>query len=296
MRRLWTAFWQLSKSERVGIFVLMLLLGLNLTADWWMVNRTQEPVMLSEELASYLGEEEAGFASTPTQAMAEADLAVEPTLFYFDINTIDSSGLSQLGISARAISGLMRFRNKGGKVRGEDDFDKLYSLSDADKQRLRPWLRIEQGSQEGEVVEQREHAGQMAKTWVRVDLNAADSSTLVQVKGIGPAFATRIIKYRERLGGFLDLSQLGEVYGIDSARFEQLAPFFIVQPAPLIQRSLNTSTEEDLAAHPYIGKRLARQIVAYRTQHGDFKADEELLRIHGLDSARMNKMKPYLQN
>lgn len=295
MWKLWTAFWQLSKSERGGIFVLILLLSLNLTADWWMAEQRQVPVLLSEALAPYLGEEDVERSTIDARAAQEDASAVEPVLFHFDINTIDSTGLIRLGVVPRAISGLMRFRSKGGQVRREEDFDKLFSLSEADKNRLRPWLKLAPELPRQEAAEPPPFVERTPTTWVLVDLNVADSAALVQVRGIGPAFASRIIRYRGRLGGFLRLDQLGEVYGIDSTRYAQLAPFFKIDAPQISKRALNTSSEEDLATHPYIGKRLARQIVAYREQHGDFLAAEQLLRIHGLDSARFVRMKPYLQ-
>ena len=296
MRKLWTAFWQLSKSERVGIIVLVILLSLNITADWWMLEQRHEPVLLTDELAPYLVEQETA-SMLPTATSGPQALAPEPAeLFPFDINTIDSAGLTRLGVSARSIAGLMRYRSKGGKVKDEGDFDKLFSLSEADKTRLRPWLRIPQpANKEVPAATSSSSETKAAKTWVSIDLNTADSVALVQVPGIGPTFASRILKYRTRLGGYLRLAQLAEVYGIDSSRFEQIAPFLTVQDTTVVPLSINTATEAELAIHPYIGRRLARQIVAYREQHGAFATTEALLRIHGLDSLRWNKLQPYLE-
>jgi DNA uptake protein ComE-like DNA-binding protein len=118
---------------------------------------------------------------------------------------------------------------------------------------------------------------------------------LLDVPGIGPAFAGRIIRYRERLGGFTNIYQLKEVFGIDSARYEALAPLFQVNAKPLQPLNVNLAEELQLAAHPYLGKVLARRVVAYRQQHGPFKTPEDMLRIHGLDSLRFQKLLPYLQ-
>ena len=55
-----------------------------------------------------------------------------------------------------------------------------------------------------------------------VELNTADTTILKKVPGIGSTFARRIMKYRELLGGFYDVSQLAEVYGIDEERYQAL--------------------------------------------------------------------------
>ena len=49
-----------------------------------------------------------------------------------------------------------------------------------------------------------------------IDINTADSTAWVALNGIGPGFAKRIITYREKLGGFYQVDQLKEVYGLDS--------------------------------------------------------------------------------
>ena len=52
-----------------------------------------------------------------------------------------------------------------------------------------------------------------ARQPLSVELNSADSVTLQLLHGIGPAYARRIVNYRDRLGGFVSTTQLLEVYG-----------------------------------------------------------------------------------
>lgn len=290
MRKLWMAFWTLSKGERIGISVLLLLLSVHLSIGYWLPAAEEGPVPLDKELAAFL-RQDASLLITTLPASAEAAPVTE--LFPFDINSLDSIGFARLGLSSRTISGLLRFRNKGGKIRDEGAFDKLFSLSDAEKDRLRPWLRFEQ-EQQTTAVSKTDISKPFA-TWQAVFLNQADSLALLDVPGIGPAFAGRIVRYRERLGGFISISQLKEVYGIDSARYEALAPLFQLIPKVVQPLYINQVEELQLATHPYVGKVLARRVIAYRQQHGGFKTPEDLLRIHGLDSLRFQKLLPYLQ-
>jgi competence protein ComEA len=291
MRKLWMAFWTLSKGERIGVCLLLALLGLDLSIDSWLPAKEAGPVALDAELAAFLHQEALLLAPT-TPATAEE--AVEPELFPFNINSIDSVGMRTLGLSDRSISGLLRFRNKGGQIRDVAAFEKLFSLTDAEKDRLRPWLRFE-GEAPSEPNSFSTDVRKAPTTWQAIALNQADSLSLLEVPGIGPAFAGRIVRYRERLGGFSQLQQLREVYGIDSVRYEALAPLFQLDSTSLKPLYLNQAEELQLAGHPYIGKVLARRLVAYREQHGPFKKPEDLLRIHGLDSLRFQKLLPYLQ-
>lgn len=62
----------------------------------------------------------------------------------------------------------------------------------------------------------------LAKENVRVNLNIADTSQLKRVYGIGDKLSERIVKYRDKLGGFVSMSQLKEVYGLDSTVVEDV--------------------------------------------------------------------------
>jgi DNA uptake protein ComE-like DNA-binding protein len=291
MRKLWVAFWTLSKGERIGISLLLLLLSLHLSIGYWLPAVEVGPESLDQELAFFL-QQEASLMAVAKSAPADGLAAAEP--FPFNINSIDSSGMATLGLSRRSISGILRFRSKGGKVRDEAAFEKLFSLTQAEKDRLRPWLRFEQETASAKAANKPEF-NKTAGTWQAVALNQVDSLALLDVPGIGPAFAGRIIRYRERLGGFTNIYQLKEVFGIDSARYEALAPLFQVNAKPLQPLNVNLAEELQLAAHPYLGKVLARRVVAYRQQHGPFKTPQDMLRIHGLDSLRFQKLLPYLQ-
>lgn len=62
-----------------------------------------------------------------------------------------------------------------------------------------------------------------------VDLNTADSLTLIKVPGIGASFAHRIISLRNRLGGFYTVEQLQEVYGMDEDKYLALKRWFAIK-------------------------------------------------------------------
>lgn len=55
-----------------------------------------------------------------------------------------------------------------------------------------------------------------------INLNTADSATLVRLKGIGPATAHKIVMRRKKSGPFTDVNQLKEVGRFPAATFEML--------------------------------------------------------------------------
>lgn len=285
MRGLWKGFWQLSKTERIGYLLLLALLGLHLSIDAW----GPRPMVLSQEVLASIPQSLPASDTTPTSQSAE-----ESPLFAFDINTATPEELQRLGLKEKSIAGLLRFRSKGGKVRHEADFNRLFSLTAAEKERLRPWLRFQDDAAPATAANDSNALDRPAfsKVFVRVDLNRADSVQLLTVPGIGPAFAARIIRYRERLGGFLEVDQLREVFGIDSAKYDALWPLVEVQNPKIKQWLPCEASEEELAAHPYIGKVMARRWVAYRQQRG-CKGCTDFEKMPGMDASRWQKLAPY---
>ena len=127
-----------------------------------------------------------------------------------------------------------------------------------------------------------------------IDLNRADSSDLVRLRGIGPVLSARIIKYRNALGGFCAVDQLREVYGMDSLTAGSLRAFLSVDQTAVQKIDLNKAAFKELLHHPYLEYEEVKRIVQYRDKHGTFSATEELFEVGGLDSARVRRILPYL--
>ncbi|MBN3519968.1 helix-hairpin-helix domain-containing protein [Algoriphagus lutimaris] len=128
----------------------------------------------------------------------------------------------------------------------------------------------------------------------KIPLSEADSATLQIVPGIGPAFASRIIKYREQLGGFHDVSQLSEVYGLTPETIEKLCNYFEFDELVFRKMEINQITESELAKHPYISYSEAKVILAYKKQHGAYQSIEDLKEIKIFKPQWIDKIAPYL--
>lgn len=100
--------------------------------------------------------------------------------------------------------------------------------------------------------------------WNVVELNSADSAALDDLPGIGGYYAKQILRYREKLGAFVSAEQLLEIQGIDSARFARLFPRVRVDVSSVKWIDLKTVSEEELAAHPYVGGMAARGMIRLR--------------------------------
>jgi len=127
-----------------------------------------------------------------------------------------------------------------------------------------------------------------------ISLEKADSAALEKMPGIGPVLSARIIKYRDKLGGFYDVDQLREVYGLSDSVFTIIAPLLQLNGNDIKKIDINYASEEELRKHPYIQWKLARHIIKFREAHGSFQETKNLEDIWAIDREKLKKLSPYL--
>lgn len=138
------------------------------------------------------------------------------------------------------------------------------------------------------------HSPKVSERIQRLPFSETDSVLLQIVPGIGALTAGRIIKHREKLGGFVEMAQLNEVYGLKPEVIPVIWEYFDFDAAPTRKLSINSAKVEELASHPYISYQEAKVMVAYRLQHGPFLQLEDLLKIRIFKVEWVSQIGPYL--
>lgn len=247
-------------------------------------------------------------ASTPAVQQNEnsvniPELEIEHSLFAFDPNTVSFPDMLKLGFDRKVANNIVKYRDKGGKFKRASDLYKIYGADPQLINVLVPYVTLPESSVANVDVEKASvntnityvaKSEPLTKTKSIVDLNAADSSTLVNVNGIGPTFASRIVKFRNRLGGFVSKEQLKEVYGLTPEHYETIAPNVTVNSNSVKKININKATLDELKSHVYFKYNVAKAIVAYRDQHGAFKSTDELKQVALVDESFFNKIEPYI--
>jgi competence ComEA-like helix-hairpin-helix protein len=127
-----------------------------------------------------------------------------------------------------------------------------------------------------------------------IELNTADTAKLAELNGIGPAFARRIVSYRERLGGFHDKEQLKEVFGLDSEKYVGLQAQVTVDVSHIRKLQINKVTFDGLKQFPYLSFKQMNAIIQFREQHGEYQSIDDMRNIAILNEETLNKIKPYI--
>ncbi len=258
-----------------------------------------------------------------TRKAGGSDRPVTGALFSFDPNTITEVEWQRLGISERLTQTILHYIEKGGRFRRAEDLRKLYGLRPDDYDRLFPFVRIARIPDNRQVRSgfysntsdnqqvtvkkadsvYRQNTLQINETAVypyRVkkgtitEINLADSADWSRLPGIGEKLASRIVHFRDRLGGFYQADQVAETFGLPDSTFKKIKPFLILNKPSLQLIDINNASKEILQAHPYIRWQIAQGIIEYRRQHGNFQSVDELLQLAQMDPQKFEKMRRYL--
>ena len=161
--------------------------------------------------------------------------------FRFNPNTVSVEDLCRLGFTTKQAKAIDNYRKKGGRFARKSDFAKSFVVSDSIYRRLEPFIDIP-----------------------LLDLNLADSAAFDALPGIGGFYASKMVEYRTRLGGYSFKEQLLDIDRFGKERFEALSDLITVSEEYMLPYPLWSLPADSLSLHPYIGEQSAADIVLFR--------------------------------
>jgi competence protein ComEA len=279
----------ITKKEWNGMVVLVIIIALVLAAPYvyeqFCKDNTINLKDFDKAVAVLKAAKDTGFTTYDKDgAMLSDSKLANPTLFKFDPNDLPDAQWKLLGLSDRQISIIKNYQAKGGHFYKKEDLRKIYGITADDYNRLEPYIGIFGN----------EYASDKIKPGEVIEINDADSAKLTRIRGVGPAFAARIIEYRTRLGGFLDKEQLKEIYGIDTVKYAQLKNEITINTAHIVKIKINEVDFEGLRKFPYLTNKQTNAIIQYRRQHGDYRSITDMKNIVLLNEDILRKIEPYI--
>ncbi|WP_027000499.1 helix-hairpin-helix domain-containing protein [Eisenibacter elegans] len=310
----------------LGFFCLLLLAAA--AYPWpFPLSHTEEPEALAIRDSLWL----VLLANEAAAQEQAADFSPSDSLYAFNPNHLEVSDWQQLGFSEKLALRLYNYVYKGGQFRYRTDLRRIYGFPDEAYALLEPYILLPEKQTQKYAAKDTQYqktkghknnhkkyaksderasvaapqdgdnsasdvsnASQEVRKPFRLELNRATAEDLQQIKGIGPGYSGRIVKYRESLGGFYDLAQLGEVYQLPPEVVAKLQEAAYVDASALRHLYINSATEAELALHPYLSAKQAKTIVAYRKNHGAFSVPEALANVGIFSDAQLTRLLPYI--
>ena len=306
---MWKDFFYFSKSQRVGIIVLLGLILIFILFNLFMPLFFPSPEPVETNFLNEVDSFKRSLVSRDSLRQTEWKARyhklyedkypnnspinkVNTILFRFDPNKADSASFVKLGLTPKVASNILKYRNKGGYFKTKENFSKVFGISTTKFKELEPFIAIEEKTvAKADTVA---YVKPEIKADVYVELNSADTTELMKVKGIGRGYAKGIVRYRKSLGGFNSVEQLKEIYGMTPENYEKIQKFCTVNKELIQKMNVNIASAERLNAHPYLDFYQSKAIYELRRNKGKLKSVTDFKNITEFNTEKLAKIQPYL--
>lgn len=221
MKKILKDYFSFNSRERVSILFLCCLMAFFWVLPNWYPDRKKMPEAPNWNPPQV--DSEKILVKESAKQFETEPIKVSVKLFEFDPNTLAADGWKKLGISDKTIQTILHYREKGGSFRKPSDLKKIWGLSKADADRLMPYISIPEVKKSSEAIP--------AKPPIAIPksilINQVTVEELEAIPGMNRAVAARMIKFRDKLGGFKNMEQVRKTYGLSDSVFFLMAPLLV---------------------------------------------------------------------
>ncbi len=296
LRNIIREYFTFTRNERIGLYVLICLIIL--------LGAANQIIFLFEKPAEAEREEFNRFVKILEEQNKPKENIVKQYLFAFNPNTIDSISLDSLQLPDQIKRNLLLYREKGGKFKYKKDFKKLYGVTDSVFTSVKDFILLKSKpvwvakkvSEKAKVPVVKEFVEEKEEPVSKmIELNSASESDLKEINGIGNVYSSRIIKYRNLLGGYYKIDQLKEVYGLSEETFLKVIPYLTVDTNLIQPIDVNFSSKKELVRHPYLSWNEVNAVFKYKSEVGFIKHINLLKTEKVLNDSIYQRVYPYLR-
>lgn len=306
MQHIYSEKWQLSIREKRGLIFLLSALMISIfTPLLWRICSTHpnteissiqtEAITSTDNTNKYnpydhqkANDHRMNNKKSPTGKIRKGDM------HFFDPNLLGHEEARRMGIPEHLFRMLERYRQHGGRFGKAQDLQKIYAMTPQLFARLMPWISIAVIPESHSDKKDNNNNTHHIKNNRSILINQATTEEWESLPGIGTVLAERIVRFREALGGFLETSQLSEVYGITDSCYQNISARLICDETSPRKIEINHADEDELEKHPYISRKQARLLVNYRRQHKKISGIAELSDTGVFSDDWLKKISPYL--
>ena len=290
-----------TSSERRGVLALVVLIALIITAT-----------LIIEQLPA---SNNTDFSKFDEQIAAASFYHARPIvkkqeviLTKFNPNNLPADKWLSLGFTERQIRTIHNYESKGGSFKIKTDLKKMYSVSDSAYVVLEPYIDLpvsrkvkaagfksnyKSNSKANSTYRKTKYESKQSN--ISISINKASQEDLESLRGIGPYFAKRILKFRKKIGGFYTVDQLYDVYGLDSSKVNDIKDNLYIEEEYIRKYKLNSDTLWKAKYHPYFSKEIVNSIQDLKQDSTEFKDLNEIKASDLVDDKLYIKIVKYLK-
>ena len=290
-----------SKQEQSGIFFLLLII-ITLQIVYFIFKNNSNDSKESKVILDI--ETQTKIDSLKKEVQKIDSIRIYP----FNPNFISDFKGYTLGMSLEEIDRLHAHRLQNKFVNSAEEFQKVTHVSDSLLNTFSQYFKFPDWTQNrspqlsvGSSQRIEDARGNLSSkleqsSIIRVkDLNTATAEDLQLISGIGDILSIRIVKFRDRLGGFLIDDQLNDVYGLEPEVVQRTLKGFKVIDKPVFEKiNINVASVEEISQLIYIKYVIAQRIVEYREINGTIISFDELTKIEDFPIDKIHRIKLYL--
>lgn len=278
-----------SKGQRVGILLFFLIVILAQAIYYCYDFRI--PAETTSEQSQWLAKQ------SLIDSLKLDDSNYKPKIYPFNPNFITDFKGYRLGMSVEEIDRLLAFRKQNKFVNSAAEFQSVTKISDSLLAVISPYFKFPDW-----VTNKKDNYKSFAKEGFSksekvtiLDINLATKEDLMKVYGIGDKISDRILEQKNKLGAFVSMEQMDDVWGLSPEIVEKLKTSFAVKSAASVKKiNINNASVKELSQFPFFRYQLAKDIVVYRTMNGDLSV-ADLSKIKGFPVDKIKIIALYLE-
>lgn len=286
------SYFKYTSSQRSGILVLLTLIIIFQLVYFFVDFSTLESNENNKEKQQWLS------LQTQIDEAKQEKKEDSPKIYPFNPNFITDFKGYKLGMSTQEIDRLLEFRKTNKYVNSAPEFQAVTKVSDSLLHIISPYFKFPDWVNHKKEFKSfpKQNFEKKGKIVV-LDINQATKEDLKQIYGIGDGLSERIIKEKEKLGGFVSMEQMNDIWGLSTDIVGKLKEHFKINTLPNIKKiNINNASIKDLMQFPYFSNyQLAKAIVTYRSMNGGIKNADDLAEIKGFPTEKVALIVLYLE-
>jgi len=269
-----------TKEQRSGVFVLLVLI-VTLQCVYFFVDFTADDFNEADQ-------QKITFFQKEIDSLALLKQEKKYEVLPYNPNFITDYKGYVLGMSIEEIDRLHQFRKLNKYVNTVKEFQQVTKVSDSLLRELSSKFKFPDW-------DVKKNSNNKVKKGYQKDINKAEAKDIYNAVSLDYKLAYRIVNFRKKLGGYLALDQLEDVYGLSSEQIKKVKQKFVLKTIPNIKKiNINLATASELSSLVYINEYLATNIVDERVLREGYESLDELRFVSKFPKEKLERIKLYL--